>query len=62
MKPESNFELQPMAPHMGVDPYPDYKRLRETSPIYYSEPMQAWLLMGYKDVAAFLVENQRLQM
>ena len=51
-----------MAPHMGVDPYPDYKRLRETSPIYYSEPMQAWLLMGYKDVAAFLVENQRLQM
>ena len=62
MNSKSRFEFQPMASHMCVDPYPDYQRLRETSPVFYCAAMQAWLLMGYYDVAAFLAENNKLQM
>jgi cytochrome P450 len=60
--PVPNWEFNPTAPHMCVDPYPDYKRLRETSPVYYSQNLQAWIVMTYQDVAVFLGENQRLQM
>jgi cytochrome P450 len=39
------------SPAMLANPYPFYRRLRETAPIYWSEKWQVWVLTRYADVA-----------
>jgi cytochrome P450 len=34
------------------DPYPFYRWLRSTAPVYWDEPMQAWVISRYDDVVA----------
>jgi cytochrome P450 len=36
------------------DPYPVYRRLRETDPVHWYEPFRAWVLTRYDDVVAAL--------
>jgi cytochrome P450 len=43
-----------LGPEITRDPYPHFARLREQSPVHYSEAHRAWLLTRYDDnVAAF---------
>jgi cytochrome P450 len=41
-------------PEMLADPYPVYRRLRETDPVHWHEPFGAWVLTRYHDVVAAL--------
>jgi cytochrome P450 len=41
-------------PAMLDDPYPVYRRLRETDPVHWHEPFGAWVLTRYHDVVAAL--------
>lgn len=41
-------------PEMRADPYPVYRRLRETDPVHWHEPFGAWILTRYDDVNAVL--------
>jgi cytochrome P450 len=47
------------------DPYPFYHRLRRDDPVHWSEPLGAWLVTRYHDVAAGLrdtrLSSQRLE-
>ena len=61
-KPESRPETprgttvpQPKSlldPEVKNDPYPFYRWLRSTAPVYWDEPMQAWVVSRYDDVMA----------
>lgn len=42
-----------------ADPYPHYRRVRETSPVYWSQLLGSWVLTRYADVKAAL-SDQRL--
>src|SRR5881397_2405044 len=37
-----------------ADPYPLFQQLRAEDPVYWSEPMRAWVLTGYSVVVALL--------
>ena len=37
---------------MRVDPYPTFARLREEAPVYFSEPLNCWLVTRHDDVSA----------
>jgi cytochrome P450 len=37
-------------PDMLADPYPTYRRLRETAPVYWAAALDAWVLTRYDDV------------
>src|SRR5262245_15143380 len=41
-------------PEMLADPYPVYRRLRETDPVHWHELFNAWVLTRYDDVMAVL--------
>jgi cytochrome P450 len=43
-----------------VDPYPEYRRLREHDPVHWSEPVSSWILTRYGDVAAVLQYDPRI--
>jgi pulcherriminic acid synthase len=38
------------APEFAVDPYPHYRRMRDTYPLYFHAPTRAWILSRYDDV------------
>jgi cytochrome P450 len=38
------------APEFAADPYPHYRRMRDTYPLYFHAPTQAWILSRYDDV------------
>lgn len=46
-------------PEMLADPYPVYRRLRETDPVHWHEPFHAWVLTRYADVSAVLHDDAR---
>ena len=39
-------------PEVMNDPYPFYRQLRSTAPVYWDEPMGAWVVSRYDDVVA----------
>lgn len=41
-----------------ADPYPGYRRVRETNPIYWSGLLRAWVLTRYADVKAALTDQR----
>ncbi|MBV9445277.1 MAG: cytochrome P450 [Streptosporangiaceae bacterium] len=45
--------FNPLEPGFAEDPYPAYRRLRETDPVHES-PFAIWLLSRYDDVAALM--------
>src|SRR5512145_854322 len=46
--------FNPLAPGFREDPYPFYRRLRETDPFHRSYPASGWVLSRYEDVLAVL--------
>jgi pulcherriminic acid synthase len=38
------------APEFAADPYPHYRRMRDTYPLYFHASTQAWILSRYDDV------------
>ncbi len=39
-----------------ADPYPAFRRLRETAPVSWSTVLRGWVLTGYRDVRAALFD------
>ncbi len=39
------------------DPYPQYRRLRETSPVHYDEPRHRWLITRHRDVVRVMRDD-----
>ncbi len=56
---DSRMEEQLQSQEFIQDPYPIYRRLRETEPVYWSDAWHCWLLTRYADVAAILKEPAR---
>ena len=44
---------------MLADPYPVYHWLRSSAPVFWAEPLKAWVLTRYDDVAAVLRDGAR---
>ena len=44
---------------MIADPYPVYHRLRSSAPVLWAEPLNAWVLTRYDDMAAVLRDGAR---
>ena len=44
------LEFNPLDPAFIADPYPFYRRLRETAPVFKT-PQGLWLITRYEDVA-----------
>jgi hypothetical protein len=43
-----------MDPAVLADPYPLYKKLRETDPVHWDPYLHAWVVTGYQDCIAVL--------
>lgn len=43
---------------MRENPYPTYQRLRDNDPVYWDEPLQAWVITRFEDVA-FVLKDPR---
>jgi len=41
-----------------ADPYPNYRRVRETTPVYWSQLLHAWVLTRHADVKAALGDRR----
>ena len=46
--------FNPFAPEFRSDPYPVYRALRASHPVYFSPFLRGWILTRYRDVAAVL--------
>ena len=49
-----------LAPDVNHDPYPFFRALREQDPVHWSERHRAWLLTGYDDCRAALMNFKAL--
>ena len=47
------------SPGFIADPYPVYRILRETDPVYYSRAWGVWVLTRYNDIVGILRDTQR---
>ena len=54
------MSFNPFLPEMRTDPYPAYRRLRETDPVHYSEVIKTWVLTRHADVLAFFSDDENL--
>src|SRR5213595_2298417 len=52
--------LRRLTPDFFADPYPVYRSLRESAPLFWSEALGRWLISRYDDVAAGLRDHERL--
>jgi cytochrome P450 len=53
----AQLEFNPLEPAFIADPYPYYRRLRETAPIFKTH-LGFWLATGYEDVALILRDKR----
>ncbi len=44
-------------PATNADPFPIFRRLRESDPVHWSEPMKVWVVTRYEDVKAIALNN-----
>ena len=56
---QSGVAYNPLSAGMAQDPYPDYARLRERSPVHRSRLMNAWVFSRYEDVDTVLRDHRR---
>jgi pimeloyl-[acyl-carrier protein] synthase len=47
------------APGFTQDPYPAYRQLQQTAPLYWSEAWNAWICTGYDDIVGVLRDHAR---
>jgi cytochrome P450 len=45
---------EPLRPEFTVDPYPHYRRLRDSAPVYFAPESKLWCVSRYEDVQAVL--------
>jgi cytochrome P450 len=50
----SDAIFDPLDPDVVRDPYPTYRRLRETHPVYWHDALSSWVLTRYADCAYVL--------
>ncbi|MGH7806406.1 MAG: hypothetical protein ACREQJ_18805, partial [Candidatus Binatia bacterium] len=50
-----------LSPSLREDPYPHYRRLRETTPVH-RDPIGVWLLTRYDDLARFFGDGRSFQL
>ncbi len=55
-----NLHYDPYDAAISADPHPTFKRLREESPLYYSERYDVWALSRHADVEEGLKDWQQL--
>ena len=55
----SGVTYNPLSARMAQDPYPDYARLRERSPVHRSRLLKSWVFSRYADVDAVLRDHRR---
>ena len=55
----SGAAYNPLSAQMAQDPYPEYAKLRETSPVHRSRLMNAWVFSRYADVDTVLRDHRR---
>ena len=60
MNVEAALAFNPMDPSLAADPYPHYKRLRETDPVHES-PLGFWILTRHAEVATVLGDAETYQ-
>jgi cytochrome P450 len=58
MSTASTVEFKPYDPAFAADPYPVYKRLRESTPIFFSEELAMTLFTRYDDIRALLMDKR----
>jgi len=47
-------------PATNADPFPIFKKLRESDPVHWSGPMKAWVVTRYEDVKAIALNNTQV--
>jgi pimeloyl-[acyl-carrier protein] synthase len=47
-------KFNPFLPEFRADPYPFYRALRASNPVYFSPALRGWILTRYADIAAVL--------
>ena len=55
----SGAAYNPLSAQMAQDPYPEYAKLRELSPVHRSRLMNAWVFSRYADVDTVLRDHRR---
>lgn len=53
-------KYNPFHPDFRIDPYPSYRRLRETAPVYKSPVLRSIILSRHRDVSALLSDERFL--
>ncbi|WP_244929371.1 cytochrome P450 [Nocardioides sp. W7] len=53
---DQQLTYSPFDPEMIADPYPVYRELRDSAPVYWSPETSSWVLSRYDDVAAALTD------
>ena len=51
------MDFNPFAPEFVADPYPVYARLRESTPLFFHEPLQMWFAADHATCVALLKSN-----
>ena len=54
----SGVVYNPLSARMAQDPYPDYAKLRERSPVHRSRLLDGWVFSRYADVDAILRDHR----
>ena len=52
------FRFDPFSPAIDVDPFDDYRTLRDEYPCFWSEEADMWVLSRYEDVIAALHDHE----
>lgn len=58
MSTASPVEFRPYEAAFAADPYPVYKQLRESTPIFFSEEMGMTLFTRHEDIRALLIDKR----
>ena len=58
-EPQGPMLFNPLDPESVRDPYPMYRRLRETEPVYWHEDLRSWVLSRYAE-CQFVLSNPDL--
>lgn len=58
--PDAELDRLLVSEAIMEDPYPIYRRLRETAPLFWSQQWNAWVVSRYDDVAASLKDKENL--
>jgi cytochrome P450 len=58
-EPSPDLDFLPLSEEFSANPYPVYRTLRETAPVYWHETFHAWIVSRYEHVRA-LMEDSRL--